>query len=191
MPLRLIRPASRRLPCALRSIVIVTVMMLGGCLYGQQRDLTELAQGEIWLALPMGSWLGTQNMGEPEAIAACLVPTCTNRIAVGVFRLENNKARQTEAELRDPQLLVRRLNARQESDSEASRQKFDLDATAFSAGGFDGFSLVIAKRGDGEVVLHAAAVGRRDGKDLRVVFAVGDDAGVVRAAVAQLVEEGF
>jgi hypothetical protein len=191
MSLRLIRPASRRLPFILRGMVIGVVMMLGGCLYGQQRDLTELAQGDIWLALPMGSWLGTQNMGEPEAIAACLVPVCTNRIAVGVFRLENSKADRTEAELRDPQILARMLNSRQNADSDASRAKFDFDVAAFSAGGLDGFSLVIAKRGVGEPILHAAAVGRRDGADLRVVFAVGDDAGVVQAAVAQLVEEGL
>jgi hypothetical protein len=187
----LIRPDSRRLSNALRGVALGCVMLLGGCLYGQQRDLTELAQGEIWLALPMGSWLGTQNMGEPEAIAACLAPTCANRVAVGVFRLENNKATQTEAELRDPQLLVRMLNARQNADGNASRVRFDLDAAAFSTGGLEGFSLVVARQGDGAAVLHAAAVGRRDGKDLRVVFAVGDEAGVVRAAVAQLVEEGF
>jgi len=191
MPLHLIRPASRRQSCALRGVAIGCVMLLAGCLYGQQRDLTELAQGDIWLALPMGNWLGTQNTGEPEAIAACLASTCASRIAVGVFRLKNDKARQTEAELRDPRLLIRMMNARQDADRDRSRLRIDLEVADFSTGGFDGFSAAVKRRDGGEVILHSAAVGRRDGADLRLIFAVGDDAEVVRAAVAQLVEEGF
>jgi hypothetical protein len=189
MPPPLIRPVSiSRLP---RALALCAVVLLGGCLYGQQRDLTELAQGEIWLALPMGSWLGTQNMGEPEALATCLAPSCRNRIAVGVFRLEGEMASRTEAELRDPERLVRALDTRQNADRDADRVRFALQPAAFSTGGLEGFSLSIAKRGESEPLLHAAAVGRRDGASLRVVFAVGDDADVVRAAVAQLVDEGF
>ncbi|HSP25898.1 MAG TPA: hypothetical protein VLQ65_12065 [Saliniramus sp.] len=192
MPPRLIRPiAQNLLPRLSRIIALCAVVLLGGCLYGQQRDLTELAQGEIWLALPMGSWLGTQDMGEPEALATCLAPSCRNRIAVGGFRLEGEMASRTEAELRDPERLVRALDARQNADTEAGATKFVLQPVAFSTGGIDGFSLSIAKRGESEPLLHAAAVGRRDGKSLRVVFAVGDDADVVGAAVAQLVDEGF
>jgi hypothetical protein len=174
-----------------RALALCAVVLLGGCLYGQQRDLTELAQGEIWLALPMGSWLGTQDMGEPEALATCLAPSCRNRIAVGVFRLEGEMASRTEAELRDPQRLVRALDARQNADRNADRARFALQPVPFSTGGVDGFAVTIAKRGESEPLLHAAAVGRRDGRALRVVFAVGDDPDVVRAAVAQLVEEGF
>jgi hypothetical protein len=189
MPPLLIRPIS--ISRLTRALALCAVVLLGGCLYGQQRDLTELAQGEIWLALPMGSWLGTQDTGEPEALATCLAPSCRNRIAVGVFRLEGEMASRTEAELRDPRRLVRALDARQNADSDASRIKLSLQPVAFSTGGVDGFSLSILKRGESEPLLHAAAVGRRDGTSLRVVFAVGDDPDVVRAAVAQLVDEGF
>ncbi len=193
MPPLLIRPvtinaAARRLS---RVFALCVVVLLGGCLYGQQRDLTALAEGEIWLALPLGNWLGREDMGEPEALAACLEPNCRNRIAVGVFRLEGEMASRTEAELRDPQRLVRAFDAGQNADADANGTRFALQPVPFSTGGVDGFSLSIAQRGESEPLLHAAAVGRRDGKSLRVIFAVGDDADVVRAAVAQLVEEGF
>lgn len=191
-------PAIRTLPFLprlLRVAVIASLLALTGCVYGQQRDFAQLSEGEIWLALPMGAWLGTQNYGEPEALAACLTPGCRNRIAVGVFRLEGDKALRTEAELRDPQRLVRALNARQNADQNRDRARFDLVAAQLTIGGLDGFQLSVAKRGETQPLLYGAAVGRRDsggtGGDLRVVFAVGDDAEVVRAAVAQLVEEGF
>jgi hypothetical protein len=179
----------------LRVTALASLLTLTGCLYGQQRDFAQLSEGEIWLALPMGTWLGTQNSGEPEALAACLVPACRNRIAIGVFRLEGEKASRTEAELRDPQRLVRALDARQNADQNRDRARFDLVAAQLTLGGLNGFQLSIAKRGETQPLLYGAAVGRRanggTGGDLRVVFAVGDDADVVRAAVAQLVEEGF
>jgi hypothetical protein len=175
----------------LRAIPLASLLLLSGCLYGQNRDFAQLAADETWLALPMGSWLGTQDYGEPEAVAACLAPTCRNRMAVAVFRLEGEKARRTEAELRQPQLLAQAMTARQARAGDAARVRFDLRPEAFSTGGLDGFSLVLARRGEEAALLHAAAVGRRDGADLRVVFAVGDDGEVVRAAVAQLVAEGF
>jgi hypothetical protein len=186
-----IRPVVSGFARLLRVIPLACLLLLGGCLYGQNRDFAQLAQGEDWLALPMGRWLGTQDHGEPEAIAACLAPNCRNRMAVAVFRLEGEKARRTEAELREPQRLVEAMNARQNRNGDDDRVRFDLRTESFSTGGLDGFSLVVARRGEETPLLHAAAVGRRDGADLRVVFSVGDDAEVVRAAVAQLVAEGF
>ena len=197
MPSSAIRSVISRMPVQrlLRLTALASLLALTGCLYGQQRDFAQLPEGEIWLALPMGSWLGTQNSGEPEALAACLAPACRNRIAVGVFRLKGEKASRTEAELKDPQRLVRALTARQNADRDAKRPKFDLAAAPLTIGGMGGFELSLSKPGDSQALLHGAAVGRRDGGtskgDLRVVFAVGDDPEVVRAAVAQLVEEGF
>lgn len=186
------RPA---LPRLVRIALFASLLTLTGCLYGQQRDLADLAQGEIWLALPMGSWLGTQNFGEPEALAACLAPACRNRVAVGVFRLVGEKASRTEAELRDPARLVRALRARQNADEDKTRARFDFAVAALSIGGLNGFGISVSKANEPQALLYGAAVGRRDRgtpkSDLRVVFAVGDDAEVVRAAVAQLVEEGF
>lgn len=179
----------------MRVALFASLLTLTGCLYGQQRDFAQLSEGEIWLALPMGSWLGTQSSGEPEALAACLAPGCRNRIAVGVFRLEGEKASRTEAELRDPQRLVRTLKARQNADRDEKRPSFDLAVVPLSIGRLNGFELSLSKAGDSQALLYGAAVGRRVGGtskgDLRVVFAVGDDPDVVRAAVAQLVEEGF
>ena len=182
-------------PRLLRVAAIASLLLLAGCLNGQPQHFAQLSDDDIWLALPVGSWLGTQDYGEPEALAACLSPTCRNRIAVGVFRLQGDKAARTEAELRDPGRLVRALDARQNADRRENRKKLDISAQPFSIGDLGGFEIAIAGKGAPQGLLYGAAVGRREGDggsgDLRVVFAVGDEAHVVRAAVAQLVAEGF
>ncbi len=172
-------------------------LSLSACVYDQQRRFASLPDDGVWLALPMGSWLGTKDMGEPEGLAACLTDTCENRIAVGIFRLKGEKAARTEAELRDPQALVRSLRERdRRAGAEGNvRKKIDVVTEPFSTGGLQGFALSITAEtpDEGEVAarVHGAAVGRREGSDLRVVLAVGDDETVVRAAVAQLVAEAF
>ncbi|KPQ10002.1 MAG: hypothetical protein HLUCCO17_12915 [Saliniramus fredricksonii] len=179
---------------------LILALLLGGCTPGGTRvaafdslDLRRLAEpdgGEAWLALPMRKWLGTRkHVGYPEAVIACIAPGCPNRLAVGIFRLEGDTAKRAERDLRNPQVLARGLAAQDDGDPAAPA--IEIDIAAHSLDDLSGFTISMrAPQADGRA-LHGAAIGRREGADLRLILAVGDDPQVVRAALAQIHAEAF
>ncbi len=159
------------------------------------RRLAERDGGEVWLALPMRKWLGTrENIGRPEALIACIAPTCRNRLIVGVFRLEGETADRAERDLRDPQMLMRglaaRANDRKSGDGSASAaNRMAIDISAYTLDDLSGFTISLTPPQNEAV--HGAAIGRRERDGLRIILAVGDDMQVVRAALGQVHAETF
>jgi hypothetical protein len=185
------------LACAL-----ILVLLLSGCTPGgtrvagldsvELRRLAEQGGGEVWLALPMGKWLGTrENVGRPEAVIACIAPTCRNRLAVGVFRLEGETADLAERDLLDPQMLARGLAAQAAANADTGSGSVDIDIVPHTLEELAGFTISLSAPGARSAAAHGAAVGRREGGDLRLIFAIGDDMQVVRAALAQIRAEAF
>ena len=73
------------------------------------RTVDGLPDPSAWESLPLSDWLA-EDRAEPEAVALC--ETCGAGMTVGIVRLSGPSAREAEAELRDPQRLVRLLEAR-------------------------------------------------------------------------------
>ncbi|MCC5977995.1 MAG: hypothetical protein JJU21_08030 [Salinarimonas sp.] len=202
--LRIPGPALRQ---AYLACVLIGASLVAGCVPPGTRvaglesvDLRRLAErdgGEVWLALPMGKWLGTrENVGRPEALIACIAATCRNRLVVGVFRLEGETADRAERDLRDPQMLARGLAAQQDDQgngngSGAADRRIDIDVASHAIADLSGFTISLTTQRPRSTGVHAAAIGRREGRDLRVILAVGDDPQVVRAALAQVHAETF
>lgn len=154
--------------------------LMSGYLPASMRGLQSGVDGEVWLALPLGAWLGPlDGAGEPETIVACIGPQCPARLAAGIFRLTGEAARRAERDLRDSRALVARV---------ASAPEAEATGEAFAHAGLTGFTLTIAARSDRTRAIHAAALGRREGADLRVALVLGDDAAVVRAAAIQIAD---
>lgn len=195
------RPATGLHRLAL-ACALILALLLSGCTPGGTRvagldslDLRRLAEregGEVWLAFPMSKWLGTrENAGRPEAVIACIAPTCRNRLAVGIFRLVGETADLAERDLRNPQMLARGLAAQESANGETPSQPIDFDIAAHSLDDLSGFTISMhAPQANGPTV-HGAAIGRREGRDLRLILAVGDDMQVVLAALAQIHADAF
>ena len=153
------------------------------------RRLAERGGEEVWLALPMGRWLGTRaNVGRPEAVIACIAPGCRNRLVVAVLRLEGETADLAERDLRNPQMLARGIAAQ---DSAPASRRVDIEILPHDLADLAGFTVSLSAPGARASAVHGAALGRREGRDLRVILAVGDDLQVVRAALAQIHAEAF
>lgn len=177
-------------------------LLISGCMEGRTRiagfdsldlrGLTKPEGGAAWLALPMRKWMGTrEHVGHPEAVIACIVPACPNRLAVGIFRLEGETATRAERDLLNPQMLARGLAAQDEANGDTAAPAIDIDINAHSLDDLSGFTIsMLAQETDGRA-LHGAAIGRREGDDLRLILAVGDDMQVVRAALAQIHAQAF
>lgn len=198
-PLR--RPARGPYPLALVVTLLLT-LLVSACTPGGTRvagidsvELRRLAErdgGEAWLALPMSKWLGTrENVGRPEAVIACIAPTCRNRLVVAVFRLEGETADLAERDLRDPQMLARGLAAQAAAHADPGSGSVDIDIAPHMLEELAGFTISLSAPGARGAAVHGAAVGRREGGDLRLIFAIGDDMQVVRAALAQIRTEAF
>ncbi len=163
------------------------------------RRMAERDGGAAWLALPMGRWLGTRpNVGRPEAVIACLAPTCENRLVVAVLRLEGETADLAERDLRNPQMLARGIAAQAQEQAEeraaanaSAPSRIDIDVAALDLDDLRGFTMTLSDGRARGSAAHGAAVGRREGRDLRVILAIGDDMQVVRAALAQIHAEAF
>ncbi len=99
--------------------------------------------------------------------------------------------RLAERDLRNPQMLARGLAAQESANGETPSQPIDIDIAAHSLDDLSGFTVSMhAPQANGPTI-HGAAIGRREGRDLRLILAVGDDMQVVRAALAQIHADAF
>jgi hypothetical protein len=154
------------------------------------RPVSGLPDSSAWVSLPLSDWLA-EDRAEPEAVALC--ETCGAGMTIGVVRLVGPAAREAEAELRDPQRLVRILEA---SRSRAGRAHgtgppvvVRSSARALRSAGASGFVMTLWREDGAKPAIHGAALGRKGGDGLTVVLVIGTDAEAVEGLAGQVARD--
>ena len=159
--------------------------LLAGCLYAPS-TIEGMPVDASWVALPLRGWI-TEGSVAAEGIVACLAPGCARRVGVGVFRVAGAEARTVAAALRDPQVLVRFIEARDAADTAPRRRAIRtvVSAAPIREGSYTGFVLTLSQE-NGARPVHAAVLGLGAGDPLRFAIVIGESRDPVELTIREL-----
>jgi hypothetical protein len=148
-------------------------MALAGCIYFPE-PVQGLPGGGGWVALPLRGWIAESGV-RAEGIAGCFAADCAPRAGVGIFRATGEEARTVAAVLREPERLVRFLEARDRADTAAPRKAIRTFASVekLREGALSGFRATLS-RADGSRTAHAAVLGAESRDGLRFTLVIGE-----------------
>jgi hypothetical protein len=180
-------PSRRVLRCPAQRRALSFGLLIGvlaGCQY-VPRAVEGVPVEAPWAALPLRAWLA-ENRAEPEALALCRPPDCGPGLAVAVVRVSGAEREAAEAVLQHPDRLARAL----EGPGGKTRPVATVaSATPIREADATGFVLSLGRRDGSKPPAFGAALGRRHGGDLRIVLAIGEDAGHVEAAARRVARQ--
>lgn len=118
---------------------------LAACIYLPE-PVAGLPGGGSWVALPLRGWIAEGGIAA-EGVAGCFAPDCAPRVAIGLFRAAGAEARTLSGVLREPERLVRFLEARDRADSARQRKAVRSVVTVerLREGGLSGFAGTLAR----------------------------------------------
>jgi hypothetical protein len=113
---------------------------LAGCIYFPE-PVQGLPGGGGWVALPLRGWIA-ESAVKAEGIAGCFAAECAPRVGVGIFRATGEEARIVSGILREPERLVRFIEARDRADTAPQRKAVRTVASVekLSERGLSGFA---------------------------------------------------
>lgn len=161
--------------------LLLAFALLAGCGY-IPRPVEGVPPGAPWAALPLRKWLA-ENRAEPVAMAFCAPPECQPGLAVGVIRLTGRDAEVADGVLKDPERLARALRAKA---SRARPVKTLISVEKLAEGPLSGFTIALTPADESKAPAYGAALGRRDGADLRLVLVIGEKLEPVLATVREV-----
>lgn len=167
--------------------LLLAIPLLASCVAGPSFFPGVSGEPE-WVVFPMERWYATER-GEPEGLVACVHAACPNRMMVSVLRLRGSDAREARRVLDDPQRLAGYLlrQDREDENEERRASRISVETRDLEEAGFEGFAVTMT----GARVAHGAILAKREGEELRVALAVGDDPVAVEAAARQIALEAI
>jgi hypothetical protein len=152
---------------------------LAGCIYFPE-PVQGLPGGGGWVALPLRAWIA-ESAVKAEGIAGCFAADCAPRAGVGIFRATGNEARILAGVLREPERLVRFLEARDRADTAPQRRNVRTVTSVekLKEDRLTGFTATLSRE-DGTRAAHAAVLGAETREGLRFALVVGDSREGVR-----------
>jgi len=155
------------------SLALAVSLALGGCIY-LPGTVEGLPSGGPWVVLPLRDWLA-EGGATADAMAACFAPTCSQRVAVGVFSASGPEGAALAGVLREPESLARMLLANDAADRDPKRRQIRTvpKVEPLREGSAEGFAIEIARADRTRPPAHGAVLGRRLGPTLRFVIAIG------------------
>jgi hypothetical protein len=102
---------------------------------------------------------------------------------VVVVRLAGRDAEITDSILKDPERLARALRS---PAGRAKPVKTTVSVEPMKENAAYGFAISLAPADEGKAPAYGAALGRREGADLRVVLAIGEDPASVQTSVREV-----
>jgi hypothetical protein len=158
---------------------------LAGCIYFPE-PVAGLPGGGGWVALPLRSWLAEGGI-RAEGIAGCFAADCAPRVGVGIFRASGAEARTVAAVLREPERILRFVEARDRADTAPWRKAVRTVATVekLREEGLSGFAVALSRE-DGTRMAHAAGLAAETREGLRFALVVGESREGVRMMAREL-----
>ncbi|MBZ6079374.1 hypothetical protein [Microvirga puerhi] len=154
-------------------------LLIGSCLSSCgyiPRPVEGVPPGAPWEALPLRKWLA-EDRAEPIALSFCAPPECRPGLAVAVVLLRGKDAAEAEAVLKSPSRLAQSLRSPSRKPPTAGRKSVRtlVEASPLVEGSLRGFAISLAPADGGKQRAYGAALGQRNGDDLKVVLVIGED----------------
>jgi hypothetical protein len=158
---------------------------LAGCIYVSE-PVQGLPGGGGWVALPLRGWIAEGRV-KAEGIAGCFAADCAPRVGVGIFRAAGEEARIVAAVLREPERILRFMEAQDRADTAPQRKAVRTVATVekLREGALSGFAATLSRE-DGTRMAHAAALGAETREGMRFAIIVGESREGVRMMAREL-----